>query len=101
MDESFPSEPRMWDFLLRPVLLMRREMEGHMRRLVDGSGNSRNVESEYVRKLNDHIDTCRYYVKAVWYREARSKMTPSQMEEVRGKVRRAFGTLPPEMAKDE
>ncbi len=34
------------------------------------------TKSAYIRKLNDHIDTCRCYVKSVWCQEARSKMCP-------------------------
>lgn len=101
MDETFPAEPCTWDFLLRPVLLMRREIEGRSRSLQKECNNSEREESAYIRKLNDHIDICRYYVKSVWYQEARSKMNPLQLKMVREKVRGAFGELPPEMAKDE
>jgi hypothetical protein len=102
LNENMPMDPDMWDFLLHPIILIRQEIDSHKRWLTAMNLDSRHVEkNEHIRELRDLVYSCQREIDLCWYREAKCKMSPEQLKEVRCNVKAALGELPPEMAKDE
>ena len=101
LDENAPKDVGEWDFLLGPIILMRREIELHKKWLVSKGTDSRRVEKNYhVRMLEDLLEKCQREIITCWYEGAKHSLSSHQLEIVRQKVREAFGELPSEMGKD-
>ena len=101
-NENLSMDLGMWDFLLCPISLIRQEINSHKQWLFSKKLDSRHVEKNYhVRMLGDLLYCCKREIELFWYPEAKRKLTPEQLQQVRQKVKKALGELPPEMAKDE
>ena len=97
-----PKDVGAWDFLLGPIILIRRELDLHKQWLVSKGTDLRRVEKNYhVRMLGDLLEKCQREIITCWYEEAKRSLSAHQLEIVRQKVKDAFGMLPPEMVKDE
>ena len=102
MSENLDMNPEAWDFLLLPIFLLRQEIQAHQKRLFDQNVDSRHVEKNaHIQMLDGLLYRCTYEIKRIWYPEAKRKLAPEQLQQVRQKVKKALGELPPEMAKDE
>ena len=98
MNENLPMDVDMWDFLLRPVTLIRQEIDAHKKWLISKGMDLRRVEKSYhVRMLKDLMDNCDREIGACWYEWAKSRMSARQLENVRQGIAVAFGKLPKEI----
>jgi len=102
LSENLPMNVDMWDFLLAPIILIRMEISSHKQWLISRKLDSWHVEKDYhVRMLGDLLTSCQREVNDFWYPEAKRKLDPGQLQQVRQKVLDVFGVLPPEMVEDE
>ena len=102
INENLDVNSETVEFPLRPIFLIRQEIEAHKRRLAGQNIDSRLFEKNYhVRMLDDLFYRCTYEINRIWYPEAKRKLAPEQLRQVRQKVRDVLDKLPPEMAKDE
>ena len=54
-----------------------------------------------IGEMTNLFYRCTYEINHIWYPEAKRKLAPEQLRQVRQKVRGVLDRLPPEMAKDE
>lgn len=102
INENLDVNPDTVEFPLRPIFLIRQEIDAHKRRLAAQNVDSRLYEKNYhVRMLDDLLYRCTYEINRIWYPEAKRKLAPEQLRQVRQKVRDVLDKLPPEMAKDD
>lgn len=98
MSENMPMDVNMWDFLLGPMALIRREIDAHKRWLISQGMDSRRIEKAYhVRMLEDLVDNCRREIGTCWYEVAKKRMSAQQLKNVRQRIVAAFGDLPQEI----
>ena len=101
LDENAPLDVSTWDFLLGPPVLIRREIDAHKKALMSKDNDLARVERDYhVRMLKDLMDNCQREIVVCWYEGAKRKMSARQLEDIRRKIKGAFGKLPSEIEKE-
>ena len=100
--EMEPMNPEMWDFFLESPIRYKKALTMRMRRLeLAGVPAVRFRTDTLFNELRDGLQNCSRIIESGWYPSAKRRMAPMQLAEIRTKIKAVFGTLPPEMAKDE
>lgn len=101
LNENGKMEVNTWDFLLGPLILIRKEIDSHKEWLRRAGKDSRHVEKNYhVRMLGDLLDNCQREISSCWYGEAKRKMSAWQLVDIRQKIKNGLGKLPPGIEND-
>lgn len=94
--------PGSWDFLLKASHKCKKALEIRAARLeVKGVSAARFRKDALFNDLRDCVQNCFCIIERGWYPSAKRRMSPSQLAEVRKMIKDIFGTLPPDIAKDE
>ena len=94
--------PGAWDFFLKASHKYKKALEMRAARLkAKGVPATKFRKDALFNDLRDGVQNCFYIIERGWYPSAKRRMSPSQLSDVRNMIKEVFGTLPPEIEKDE